>query len=150
MNKILLASTAILLSACNGPATDASVARAPQAEAAQAQDAPPAASASPTSAIPGFVDKVWKVSASSAVDAGMTYAFLSNGQLVIDSPNGTPLHGNWTYEQGALSVIEEGLTYAVDIIRLDADTFQIRIHTPGGATDITLVPAPEVPLPAVR
>jgi hypothetical protein len=148
MNKILLAGVAILLSACNGPAADAPVVPAPPAKAVQSMaPAEMAASAPPASATPAFADKVWKVSASSAVEVGTTYAFLSDGRLLIDSPHGTPLYGKWAYEKGALSMVEEGLTYPADIIKLDANTFQVRMHTPAGSTDITLVPAPEMRLP---
>jgi hypothetical protein len=39
------------------------------------------------------------------------------------------------------------VAYPTDIVALDAGTFQIRSHNPGGAVDIALVPAPDAPLP---
>lgn len=163
MKKILMASAAILLSACNGPAGDAPAspaAPAPQPEAAQPEKPEQSATPAPPAGAAAFAGKVWKVSASSTVDVGTTYAFRPDGQLVISSPTGTPLYGKWTYAEGALSqgvlsqgvlsqgtlsMIEEGITYPVDIIKLDANTFQIRMHTPAGTTDITLVPRLAIP-----
>lgn len=109
------------------------------APAVAAADAPIGAAA--------FVDKVWRVEASTAVEPGSTYTFLADGTLVIDSPNGTPLHGSWSYDDGKLTMTEEGVAYPTDILKLDASTFQIRSNNPGGAVEITLVPAPDVPLP---
>ena len=96
---------------------------------------------------PAFAGKVWRVQSSSAGDPGSTYAFLTDGTLVIDSPHGTPMQGQWRYDDGKLTMIEEGIAYPTDILRLDASAFQIRSHNPGGAVDIALVPAPEIPLP---
>jgi hypothetical protein len=96
---------------------------------------------------PAFVDKVWRVQSSSAVEAGSTYAFLGDGTLVIDSPHGTPMQGQWRYDSDKLVMVEEGIAYPTDIVKLDATTFQIRSHNPGGVVDISLVAAPDVPLP---
>lgn len=145
MMKPLLLCAAVLLSACDAPAPTAPVAP----PTASTPDTPPPAPqpAPPVATAPAFADKVWAVSASSSVEVGSTYSFLSDGTLVVDSPNGTPLHGSWTYRDGALTMIEEGQSYPTDIVRQDADTLQIRSHNPGGVVDITLVPAPGVPLP---
>ena len=42
---------------------------------------------------PGFTNKVWEVSLSIGVAPGMLYAFLSDGTLVITSPNSKPAFG---------------------------------------------------------
>ena len=97
---------------------------------------------------PDFAGKVWRVQSSTAGEPGSTYAFLSDGTLVIDSPHGTPMYGKWSYDGGKLVMTEEGVAYPTDIVALDAGTFQIRSHNPGGVVDITLVPAPDAPLPA--
>ena len=68
--------------------------------------------------MPAFVDKVWRAQAATAVEAGTTYAFLADGTLVIDSPNGTPMHGRWSYANDRLTMVEEGLSYATDILEL--------------------------------
>ncbi len=94
------------------------------------------------------MDKVWKVKASSAVAIDTTYTFLSDGTLVIDAQQGTPGYGQWTYVDGALTMIEEGQSYPTDILRLDDRTFEIRSNNPGGAVTITLVPAEGAPLPS--
>ena len=44
----------------------------------------------------GFVNRVWKVSESSAVAPGTLYAFLSEGTIVIASEHGTPSFGRST------------------------------------------------------
>ena len=153
MRKMMLVASIVLLSACkpapstSQPAEPAPVAETPAAAAPAAEAPVPAPTADTPAASAAFVGKVWRVQASTAVESGSTYAFLADGTLVIDSPNGTPLHGSWSYENGKLTMIEEGMAYPTDILKLDANTFQIRSNNPGGAVEITLVPAPEVPLP---
>ncbi len=149
---------ALALAACQAgtPSQAPPVADTPQvtsdtsAQPARSTDVPSAdePATTPTAAgRPSFVDKVWKVKQSATVEPGTTYAFLSGGTLVIDSPNGTPLRGQWTFENGALTMIEEGQAYPTDVLRLDEGEFHIRSHNPGEPVDIQLVPAPEVPLP---
>lgn len=156
LKKSLLLGATVLLAACNAPTPTAPPGELPSPVATPPASMPadtttPAAPAVPApsaSTAPAFADQVWKVSASSAVEVGSTYTFLSGGTLVIDSPNGTPLYGAWAYENGALTMIEEGLSYPTDIVKHATGTLQLRSHNPGGVVDITLVPAPEVPLPA--
>lgn len=163
MKRSLLLGATVLLAACNAPAPTTAPGELPPPAAEAPAAGPPADSMpadtstppkpaapapSATTTSPAFADKVWKVSASSAVEVGSTYTFLSDGTLVIDSPNGTPLYGAWKVENGLMTMTEEGQSYATDIVKQDAGTFQIRSHNPGGVVDITLVPAPEVPLPA--
>jgi len=157
---ILATAVALLLAACNRaePPEPAQPEQATQEAAtatATATVAPPEAAPEPASpppppatpAKPAFADKVWKVKASSAVADGTTYTFLSNGTLVIDAEQGTPGYGQWTYVDGALTMIEEGQSYPTDILRLDDQTFEIRSNNPGGAVTITLVPAEGAALP---
>ncbi|TWI01877.1 hypothetical protein IP90_02437 [Luteimonas cucumeris] len=138
---------AMLAVACNKPqpAETASTAAAPASPATQASTAPAVAD----DALPAFVGKVWQVQESSAIAPGTRYSFLVDGRLVIDAEGGTPGYGKWTYENGALTMIEEGVSYPTDILKLDATTFQIRSHNPGEPVTITLVPAEGVPLPTV-
>jgi hypothetical protein len=88
-----------------------------------------------------FVNKVWRVSNSSGVAPGTLYVFLSEGTLVITSPNSKPALGTWKYEGGALTMVEEGILYKVDILNLSEDKFRIRSNNPGDPVEITLVPA---------
>ena len=97
-----------------------------------------------------FVDKVWRVKSSSAVAPDTVYAFLSDGTLVVDSPGGTPMHGQWRFEGGKLTMIEEGQSYPTDILRLDASELHLRSHNPGEPVDIVLTLAPDAPLPKVK
>ncbi|UTA54269.1 hypothetical protein L3D22_18575 [Lysobacter soli] len=97
-----------------------------------------------------FVDKVWRVKSSSAVEADTVYAFLADGTLVIDSPNGTPMHGQWRFEGGKLTMVEEGQSYPTDILRLDASELHLRSHNPGTPVDIVLTLAPNEPLPKAK
>jgi len=96
-----------------------------------------------------FVNKVWRVSESSSVALGSLYVFLSEGTLVITSPNSKPALGTWKYEGGALTMVEEGIPHKVDILNLSEDKFRIRSNNPGEPVEITLVPA-GVPSPNVR
>lgn len=94
-----------------------------------------------------FVNQVWRVSESSAVTPGTLYTFLSEGTLVIASPNARPLLGNWHYENGALTMVEESIPYAVDILEMKADRLQLRSNNPGEPVLITLMAAERTPLP---
>ena len=103
----------------------------------------PAANPATSSKAPvSFVNKVWSVRESPGVAAGTLYVFLSEGTLVITSPNSRPALGKWTYDQKILTMVEEGISYKVDILTLTADEFKILSHNPGGALEITMVPAP--------
>ncbi len=94
-----------------------------------------------------FVNKVWRVRESSSVAPGQLYVFLSEGTLVITSPNGKPAFGTWKDEGGALTMVEEGIPYKTDILKLSKDEFRIKSHNPGEPVEITLVPAEATPLP---
>jgi len=145
MRKLVLIASTIALSAC-GPAPGTSAAPEPTVPVAEPAAAPGATKAGK----PAFADKVWRVQSSSAGEPGSTYTFLGDGTLVIDSPHGTPLHGQWSYDGGKLVMTEEGVAYPTDILALDADTLRIRSHNPGGTVDMTLVPAPGAALPATQ
>jgi hypothetical protein len=155
MRKLMLVASIMVLSACKpspstiGPAAEPATSASPPATSTHPEAAPAPALPGDVAEIgkPAFAGKVWRVQSSTAGEPGSTYAFLANGTLVIDSPHGTPLYGQWTYDGGKLVVTEEGVAYPTDIVGLDAGTFRIRSHNPGGAVDITLVPAPDVPLP---
>jgi hypothetical protein len=123
--KPLIVTGALLLAGCPGPAA--------------APVPPPATSV-------GFVNRVWKVEKSSSVSPDTLYAFLSDGTLVVASPHGKPSHGTWKYENGKLTMVEEGIPYDVDILKLEADRFAIRSHNPGEPVDIEMVPAPSPPV----
>ena len=68
--------------------------------------------------------------------------FLGIGVLVVDAPHGMPMHGRWTYVDGRLTMIEEGVSYPTDIVAMDAGHLTLRSHNPGGSVDIVLVAAP--------
>ena len=78
---------------------------------------------------------------SPGVAAGTLYVFLSEGTLVITSPNSRPMLGKWTHDGKLFTMVEEGIPYKIDIRTLTADEFKIVSHNPGGALEITLVPA---------
>ncbi|NGY06614.1 hypothetical protein [Solimonas terrae] len=99
--------------------------------------APPAAPAKAI-ASSSFSDRVWRVSASSTIEPGMLYVFLSDGTLVIAAGGSTPTLGKWRYENGALTMIEEGNAYPTDIVSLGDNRFTIRSHNPGTPVEITL------------
>lgn len=88
-----------------------------------------------------FVDIVWKVERSSSVAPGQRYVFLSEGTLVVASPHGKPSLGTWTRQPGGLTMVEDGIPYACEILGLSKTEFRIRSHNPGEPVEITLVPA---------
>jgi hypothetical protein len=94
-----------------------------------------------------FVNRVWQVGSSSSGEPGALYVFLSDGTLLITSAHGTPLLGTWKYEGGGLTMVEEGIPYKVDILKLSGDEFRIRSHNPGEPVEIGFVPAKAGPLP---
>ncbi len=119
--KLLLVACALALVGCARPAAP-----------------PPAPAAAPV----GFVNRVWKVEKSPSVSPDTLYVFLSDGTLVVTSPQGKPSLGTWKSEDGKLTMVEEGLSYPVDVLALDAGRFSIRSHNPGEPVDIEMVPAP--------
>ena len=94
---------------------------------------------------PAFVDTPWKVADSAGGQAGTIYTFAKDGTLLIDAPGGTPATGSWSYADGKLKMVEDGVAYPTDIVSLDAGHFVIRSHNPGGTTDIAMVAAPVRP-----
>jgi hypothetical protein len=92
-------------------------------------------------AAPSFVNKVWSVEASNGVAAGQLYVFLSEGTLVIASPNGTPALGRWKQEGGNVTMVEEGIGYPVEILELTHERFRIRMKNPGEPVEMTLIDA---------
>ncbi|WP_407351381.1 hypothetical protein [Luteimonas sp. R10] len=75
------------------------------------------------------------------MEPGTTYVWMGDGTLVIVCPGGTPATGRWTLRDGRLTLIEEGIVYAAETVRLDVDAFHLRIGNPGHAVEILLVPA---------
>ena len=100
-----------------------------------------------TIARPSFINKVWRISESSAVAPGTLYVFLSDGTLLITSDHSKPALGRWQHAGGVLTMVEESIPYKVDILNLSAGEFRIRSHNPGGAVEIRMVPADDVPPP---
>lgn len=96
-----------------------------------------------------FVNRVWQAADSSDVAPGTIYVFLSEGTLIITSARERPMVGTWKQEGGGLTMVEEGIPYKIDILRLSADEFRIRSNNPGGSAEIRLVPAPS-PIPTPR
>jgi len=93
------------------------------------------------SAPPDFVNVVWRVSRSSSVSPGMLYTFLEDSTLVLASSTGAPAFGTWSYRDGALTMVEDGRAYPVDVVSLTPDSLSIVLRGPGLPVDMTLVPA---------
>lgn len=145
MRTVAAMSIAMALTACTPSAPHAGD-TAPTPTASQPATKPATTAPSkPESA--AFTDRVWRVESSSAVAPGTLYTFLSDGTLVIRSDRSTPAYGRWTYTDGALVLIEEGMSYPADILSLDEGSFAIRSHNPGEPVDIRLVLAAGLPLP---
>jgi len=101
----------------------------------------------PSNVKPGFINKVWEVNLSTGVAPGMLYAFLSDGTLVLTSPNSKAAFGAWTYKEGVLRMVEESQEYKVDILSLSHDELRLRSNHPKGSVEIMLMPARVAPLP---
>ncbi|MDP2032952.1 MAG: hypothetical protein Q8K29_06015, partial [Polaromonas sp.] len=80
------------------------------------------------------------------VAPGMLYVFLSDGTLVMTSKDSQAAVGSWTYQGGALAMVEDGQEYQVDILNLSNEDFRIRSKHPGGSVEIAMVPARSAPL----
>src|SRR5205809_449155 len=85
---------------------------------AQRSEDPATATKSSSKAAAGFVNRVWRVSKSSSVAPGTLYVFLSDGTLVITSRQSKPALGSWSKKEGGLIMVEEGLPYDVEVLRL--------------------------------
>jgi hypothetical protein len=135
MNRLVLPAIALLLAACAPSAP-------PVANDPAAAPASPPASVEPAAPVDlraKFIDIPWRVESSNAVAPGTRYRFAADGSLHIDAAGSTPGVGRWTWENGALVMIEEGIAYPTDILRLDATHFSIRSHNPGKPVDIVMV-----------
>lgn len=145
----LLIAVAAALSACSAdaPPADTTTVAVPATPAVTPLPSPNRASETTTpvpaaqALTPAFADIPWKVVDSAGGQAGTVYTFASDGSLLIDAPGGTPTTGQWSYADGKLTMVEEGVAHPTDIVSLDEGHFVIRSHNPGGTTDIALVPA---------
>lgn len=123
---------------------------APQPAPAPADTAPADAPAPPPATkAASFVNRVWAVAESKQVEPGALRAFLSDGTLVMASPDSTPAFGRWRSEDGRLTITEESRDYPTDILALSEHAFQIRINGPGEPVEILFEPAPQVAPDAV-
>lgn len=113
----LVLTTVLLLSGC-------SRGDAPREQAANPEGSSPTA----------FVNRVWRVESSSSVAPGTIYVFLSEGTLLITSSNSKPLLGTWKYENGELTMVEEGIPYRIEVLHQSPDQFKIRSHNPNRLT----------------
>jgi len=138
----VLATSLFALVACD-PSDDAKLAPTPAAEPT------PAAAAAPAKAEPSFVNKVWAVAESKQVAPSEIRVFLSDGTLAMASRNAEPAFGSWRYEDGRLTITEEGRDYPVDILELSETAFRIRMNSPGEPVEILFAPAEQVQPAAV-
>jgi len=113
----------------------------------QPQPSPPPEPAPRASAPASFVNRVWRVTQSSAVTPGTLYVFLADGTLVVTSTGSKPMVGSWTRSKAGLVMVEESRPYQVEILELTADRFTIRSHNPGEPVDITMAPAETMDAP---
>ncbi len=121
--------------------------RAETPQPAAPADAPPAAvPASPArpaeAEAASFVNRVWSVADSAQVERGSLRVFLSEGTLVMASPNSRPAFGQWRSEGGRLTITEEGQEYPTDILALSPNDFRIRMNGHGEPVEIRFEPAP--------
>jgi hypothetical protein len=132
MRSAFVLSAVLLLAGCSQPPP------APPSEVASA--VPTEAAVAETSA-PSFINRVWKVAPSSDIPPGALYVFLEEGTLVIASAGNKPSFGSWKFENRALTMVEEGISYPTDILKLTDTEFHLRSHNPGEPVVIRLVRA---------
>ena len=142
MTTLAALAFAALLANCSEPSAAPVPAESatPTPSAAPAQPVQPVQPAQPAAG-PRFVNRVWTVESSTAVAPGTLYVFLSEGTLVIASPNAKPMLGSRETSGDGLIMVEESISYPTDILKLDGSSFVIRSHNPGTPVDISLVPA---------
>src|SRR5688572_19091696 len=121
---------------------------APQPAPAPA-DTAPADSPAPATEAATYVNRVWAVAESKQVEQGALRVFLSDGTLVMASPNSTPAFGQWRSEDGRLTITEESRDYPTDVLALSDHAFRVRINGPGEPVEILFEPAPQVAPEAV-
>lgn len=138
-----LMSVVLLLSACSPSSQqEPKVAGQTEVKTEKAEAPLQAETIKPSSQKPAsFINKVWKVSQSTAVAKGQLYVFVSDGTLLITAPQQQPSLGTWSYHANKLVMTEEGIAYPVDILALSENSFSIRMHSPGEPVDIQLVDA---------
>jgi hypothetical protein len=131
----------LLLSACDRDAAPAAVdAAAPPAATPSPEPLPPPPLLpSPQLVAPAFVNTRWRADTGSGVAVGTLYTFNGDGTLLIEAPGGTPAIGAWRFVDGALTMTEEGIDYATDIVSQDAEHVHLRSHNPGGVVELLLV-----------
>lgn len=106
----------------------------------------PATTQALAKAAPSFVNKVWRVVESEQVAPGSLRVFLADGTLVMASPHATPAFGAWRYDDGRLTITEEGQDYPTDILALSESTLRIRLHSPGEPVEILFEAAEQFPM----
>ncbi len=120
--------------------------QAPATPSAESSPAPTQASGNAT---PAFVNKVWSVAESGQVAPGELRIFLSDGTLVLASPHATSAFGAWRYDDGRLTITEEGQDYPTDILALSENALRIRMHGPGEPVEMLLELAEQPPMAAI-
>ncbi len=120
----------------------------------KAEPPPPATTGPDVGPLPAargesFVNRVWEIVESPQVQPGVLRVFLSDGTLVMASPNATPAFGSWRYADGRLTIIEEGQEYPTEILALTEREFRIRMHSPGEPVEVGFAPAKQPPLDAI-
>ena len=129
----------LLLSACGRDASPpAATAAPPPASTPAPVPAPVPTLPSPETRAPAFVG-AWRADTGSGVEVGTRYVFEGDGTLRIEAPGGTPMVGAWRFVDGALTMTEEGIDYATDIVEQDAGRLHLRSRNPGGVVELVLV-----------
>ncbi len=67
----------------------------------------------------------------------------------MTSPHAKPAFGAWRYEDGRLTITEEGQDYPTDILALSDSAFRIRMQSPGEPVEMLLKSAEQPPMSAI-
>ena len=145
MKRFVLAATAATVAAALVAAGCSKMSATQESSARGDSALTPAPATTQAPVAPGFVNRVWQVVDTTDVKSGMMYAFLSDGTLVVSSPNGKPALGEWKLSPAGLTMVEESQSYETDIVVLTPTEMHLRSRNPGGAAEIHLVPADTPP-----
>lgn len=147
MNPVCLlaasAVTALALSAC--------AEREPQesGRTATTEVTAPARKPATVDTNPTFINKVWQVAESGQVVRGSLRVFLADGTLVMASRGSTPAFGAWRFDDGRMTIVEEGQEYPTDILSLSESEFRIRMNSPGEPVEMLFEAAEQPPMAAI-
>lgn len=107
---------------------------------------PPLAAQTPVD-VDRLADRVWIVETATHVPAGARYVFLADNRIVVAVPDAPPVVGTWAEDVDGLVVTQGKVRSELRVVELTPERLRLRVTTPKGDGDITLVAAVRPPAP---